>query len=88
MFPLAANISFRVDPFSEGRWYAGKQTGNHKRQACANSVDPDQMLQNVASDQGLQFATHPAILYSFIGCKMDFFIKKMWKENYQGCQVP
>ena len=27
------------------------------RQAFANSVDPDQMLQNVASDLGLQYLT-------------------------------
>ena len=28
---------------------------NWDRQACANSVDPDQMPQNVASDQDLLF---------------------------------
>ena len=32
------------------------------RQAWANSVDPDQMPQNVASDQGPHFfATHPTL---------------------------
>ena len=32
------------------------------RQAWENSVDPDEMPQDVASHQGLQFATHPAII--------------------------
>ena len=32
------------------------------RQARASSVDTDQMLQKAASDQGLQFAIHTALL--------------------------
>ena len=37
------------------------------RQPCANSVDPDQMLQNAASDQGLHcLALGPAVLRQII----------------------
>ena len=32
------------------------------RQAFTNSVDPDQTPQKAASDQGLQFAIHTAII--------------------------
>ena len=33
--------------------------------AWLNSVDPDQITRNMASDQDLQFATYPAFLHTF-----------------------
>ena len=45
------------------------------KQAWANSADPDQMLQNVVSDQDLHFL--PLTLYYFrhiSGSKLDFQI--------------
>ena len=42
--------------------------------ALANTVDPDQMSQNMASDQGLLFANHPAVfLDTLADSKMDWF---------------
>ena len=45
------------------------------RQACANSVDTDQMQQDV--DVSTLFATHPAIFRHFKGNKTDW-IKTDW----------
>ena len=42
------------------------------RQAWANSVDPDQTLQNVASNKGLQFSFNNHILVSH-GGQMELF---------------
>ena len=48
-------------------------------QARANSVDPDQMLQNAASDLGLHCLPFPAVCYTSTGSKMDLL--KFW-NNY------
>ena len=39
-----------------------QQKGVNDRSPFANSVDPDQVLQDAAADQGLQFAIHTAII--------------------------
>ena len=44
------------------------------RSVRANSVDPDQMLQNGASDQGLHYSlTAIQVLDTSVGGKMDLF---------------
>ena len=43
------------------------------RQAWVNSVDPDQMPQNAASDQGLHRLPLTTILDTLAGSKIDFF---------------
>ena len=51
------------------------------RETWANSVDPNQMLQNAVSACGLQFATHTSVLDSSAGCKIDLFqLGQVWKR--------
>ena len=43
------------------------------RQAWANSVDPDETPQCGISSGSTLFATHPAILDTAVGSKLDLF---------------
>ena len=43
------------------------------KKAFANSVDPDQMPQNAASDQGLHYLPYRNILDTSRGSTMDYF---------------
>ena len=55
------------------------------RQAWANSVDPDEMPQNVASHQSLHCNTYSSILDTLTGSRMNYFKfldKSLWKHAY------